>query len=411
MSNKKEVAVIDFTKFDIQQLPELHGKKEEIKKVIKANPVVKITDNASYELAKKSRTAVKTLRTSLEKEKKEVNDRIKKSVLEVVANEYDSLITSVRNDENARQEEVTAWEEIKENERLEKLRLEQERVDNIKKSINDFYSEWSQRISQLDFANIEEFEDKFTKAVANYDTSSLAEFEVLFSDSWSQLTYALSEKKSTLTEQENIRITKIELEKEQERQRLEAERIANEQRIEREKLEAEQKRIAEEQRIAQENFLREKREFEEKKNKQIQDTRLIKWTERFSNPEIRNEIMLSFSKDIEFYVSSNSSDEEFLSWVTEFGNRYDALINQEELAKSNESANFNYNEEDVDPKGVEHRKRAIVEDVLEPQEVEFEETWESIQNEFYRDLSITTDSESALWQYLEANFNVPSRKN
>jgi len=64
---KSQVAVIDFTKFDIQQLPELHGKKEEIKKVIEANPVVKITDNASYELAKKSRTAVKTLRTSLEK--------------------------------------------------------------------------------------------------------------------------------------------------------------------------------------------------------------------------------------------------------------------------------------------------------------------------------------------------------
>jgi len=134
-NEKSQVAVIDFTKFDIQQLPELHGKKEEIKKVIKANPVVKITDNASYELAKKSRTAVKTLRTSLEKEKKEVNDRIKKSVLEVVANEYDSLITGVRNDENARQEEVTAWEEIKENERLEKLRLEQERVDNIKNKL------------------------------------------------------------------------------------------------------------------------------------------------------------------------------------------------------------------------------------------------------------------------------------
>ena len=31
-----------------------------------------------------------------------------------MANEYDSLIADVKSDENARQEEVTAWEEIKE---------------------------------------------------------------------------------------------------------------------------------------------------------------------------------------------------------------------------------------------------------------------------------------------------------
>lgn len=50
---KTELAVIDFTKFSVAQLPELKGKKEEIASIIKANPIVEIVDNATYESAKK----------------------------------------------------------------------------------------------------------------------------------------------------------------------------------------------------------------------------------------------------------------------------------------------------------------------------------------------------------------------
>jgi len=202
----QEVTIIDFTKFDVTQLPELKGKKAEIQKIIKANPIVEITDNASYELAKKSRTAVKTLRTGLEREQKDVKNKIKEYVLEVVDKEYDSLIGEVRSSENERQNSVSAWEEIKENERLEKLRLEQERVDGIKKSISDFFSNWSERIGSLQFANLEDFDAEFGEVLINYDKFVFAEFEVLFTDAVSNLTYMLSEKKSNLVAQENIRI-------------------------------------------------------------------------------------------------------------------------------------------------------------------------------------------------------------
>jgi len=447
---KSQVAVIDFTKFDIQQLPELHGKKEEIKKVIEANPVVKITDNTSYELAKKSRTAVKTLRTSLEKEKKDVNDRIKNNVLLVVANEYDSLIADVKNDENERQEEVTAWETVKENERLEKIRLEQERVDGIKNSIAEFGNFWMNKIATLHFLGLESFEVEFGEAIVNFDRDSLAEFDVLFTDVLSNLTYLISEKKSTLLAQENIRLEQIRLAEEREKQRIEEEKQAERLRVMQEEFESEQKRVAEEQRITQENFLREKREFEEKKNKEIQDTRLAKWTERFSNPEIRNEIMLSFSKDIGFYIRAESSDEEFSSWVTEFGNRYVALINQEEhkaeedlkrthpeCVRKDGSFNFtllayapeleDYHEEDVDPKGVVadgyatseklHNRITVKIDennmlIDEKIEAEFKETWRQIyslcsdQTQLKKNLS-TKD----VFDWLEVNYNVPSRKN
>jgi hypothetical protein len=69
-TKKQELAVIDFTQFSVAQLPELKGKKEEIASIIEANPIVEIVDNATYESAKKSRTAVKTLRTSLRKNRK-----------------------------------------------------------------------------------------------------------------------------------------------------------------------------------------------------------------------------------------------------------------------------------------------------------------------------------------------------
>jgi len=252
-AEKKEVAVIDFTKFDIAQLPELKGKKKEIANLIKANPIVEVTDNSSYELAKKSRTAVKTLRTSLEKEKKDVNDRIKKNVLEVVANEYDSLIESVKSDENARQKPVTDWEEKKEQERLEKARLEQERIDGIKKSIGEFREFWEDKVSSITFETIEDISDLYSVAVVEFDRDSLAEFDVLFTDAVNYIDKMLESRIKTLEEQEEIRITQIELAKEKERQEAEAKKIAEE-----------QKRVAEEQRIAQEKFLAEKKEFEEK---------------------------------------------------------------------------------------------------------------------------------------------------
>ena len=204
-----EVAIIDFTKFDVQQLPEFIGKKEEIKAVIKANPIVEITDNATYESAKKSRTAVKTTRTGLEKEKKDVADRIKNNVLGVVNTEYDKLIEDVKKEETLRQEKVTAWETKKEEEHVEKARLEQERIDGIKKSIGEFGDTWEKAFSLIKFENIKECQKTFDESVSVVDASEFQEYEVLFTDKVSYLTNLLNSKIATLTEQEKIRLDNI----------------------------------------------------------------------------------------------------------------------------------------------------------------------------------------------------------
>ena len=210
-AQKQELAVIDFTQFSVAQLPELKGKKEEIASIIEANPIVEIVDNATYESAKKSRTAVKTLRTGLEKEQKDVKKKIKEHVLDVVDREYDTLVLGVKTAEQSRQEPIDVWEEKKEQERQEKARLEQERIDGIKAKINEFRDTWSQAFDLIKFENLEECEAKFTESLelVNGARSEFQEFEVLFDRVVGDLLGKFTDKTKILTEQEQIRIDNL----------------------------------------------------------------------------------------------------------------------------------------------------------------------------------------------------------
>ena len=91
-----EIQIFEIEKFSIAQLPELQGKKEEIKTIIDANPIVEIIDNETYEQAKKSRTAVRTLRTGIEREQKDVKKKIKDTILDAVDTEYDTLVSGIK---------------------------------------------------------------------------------------------------------------------------------------------------------------------------------------------------------------------------------------------------------------------------------------------------------------------------
>lgn len=431
---KKEVMVIDFEKFSIQQLPELQGKKEEIKGIIDANPVVEIVDNASYELAKKSRTTVKTLRTGLQREQKEVNSRIKKNVLEVIANEYDSLIGEVLEKESERQEPITIYEAKKEEEKREKERLEQERIDGIKNSISEFKTIQSQFIETCVFDSINATKSLFEKQVADFDRSSLQEYEVLFDDAVSYLTNLLESTISTLTEKENIRIAQLEIEKEKERQRVEAEKIAEAQRLEREKFEKEQKAAAEKQRIAKEKFEQEKREFEE-------DKRKSKIKERNKNLETLNidldsllpilgvskhslflNYLYSFPDDayeielkelLEFLESQEGVFEEQGRLIEKEGVLFDTHLNKVyepgnvQIIKNAVDVSggplVNYHEADVDTKGIiVNNEENLSENIVFES---FDLTWAEI----YSEWSINK-TDCTFIEYLEQNFMVPERK-
>ncbi len=207
-SKKALVPVLDLEKFSVSQLPEYRTKKEDIKNIIELNPIVEIIDNATYESAKKSRTAVKTLRTGLEKEQSDVKRKIKTHILEVVDKEYDLLVLGVKKEEASRQDPITAYETLLEEKRTEKARLEKERIDNIKLELDKYSDEWKDAFNLMTFQTIDNIGNNFVESYTTYDTAILEEFESLFPTKVEELTKVLADKVKLLTDAENARIEK-----------------------------------------------------------------------------------------------------------------------------------------------------------------------------------------------------------
>jgi len=419
MTKKSELAVIDLDKIDVNKLPELANFKERGEKLVKECSFVEIKDNSSYELAKKNRTALRTFRTDVEKSDKAIKSKLnnfKNRVGEVSA----SLIAITEPYEKTQQEEVERYEQIKENERLEKLRLEQERVDNIKKKIGEFRQYWEDKFSMLTFETIESLKTNFKAVLNQHNRSIYQEFEVLFDDSASYLQNLLEARIKTLTEQEEIRLEQIRLAEEREKQRIEADRIAEEQRKEREAIEAKQKAEEEKIRLAKEAFEKEKREFEEKqaeakfqeRKKFLVDVDYwrIYLTAECNNSESTAKVKLLNHTDQSFEEFKNSvlkaKEPEMVTQEVEF-----------EETESDESANENvfdltgveveiYHEADVDPKGLSTRLKA---NTPMPEK---ELTWDDIFYSFFKEpFPINETAEvNVFLDFLKENYNCPTRK-
>jgi hypothetical protein len=460
----KELAVIDFEKFSIAQLPELQGKKEEIASVIKANPIVKIVDNGTYELAKKSRTAVRSLRTSLESEQKTVKKKIKERVLDVVDGEYNLLVTLVKGSEKERQDPIDVWETKKEEERLEKLRLEQERIDGIKKKIGEFRQDWEDVVSALVFERIETCKKYFDVAVSEYNRKSLEEYEVLFDDAVSYLTNLLNSRISTLTEQEQIRIDNLLIqEKNAENSRIQdwqrtwnanidtlsfddlkdvksvlvKSKLADLKHYSNEYEEiytSTEKRLhsqieliskAEEQRIAQEKFLAEKKEFEEKQAKQaaeikkqkdeqfeVRKNRLLeigfKWVGHIQD-FVNSELDLVLDGDLIANADANNFEQRLVNAKKLVA---DAKKKKENIISETIETSENYHEADVDEKGVvkTHDFANYQEEVQHIEQIptKSEVTWEEIHDTFVENTEI--DDSINFFYWLKDNYNVPTKK-
>jgi len=446
MAKKQELAVIDFTQFSVAQLPELKGKKEEIASIIEANPIVEIVDNATYESAKKSRTAVRTLRTSLESEQKTVKKRIKENVLDVVDKEYDTLVLGVKSAEQSRQSPIDVWEEKKEQEKQEKARLEQERIDNIKSVIQKFRDDWESVISDLVFGNIDPTKADFEKDCADFIRDDLAEFDVLFDREVSFLTDFLNSKVKTLTEQEQIRIDNLLIQEKNSEQSLIQEwqrtwnanidtlsvsdivdvksvlaksKLANLKHYVsgyEEIFASTEKRLnsqiefvskAEEQRIAQEKLDQEKKEFEEKQDEaKFKERKNILFDEGYweiffkaeanENDEIAKSKLVAYSED---------DFDKFVDAVKKARTPVEAIevVGEEEVVElpaleESENKNTSIQIGKTEFLGVQYTDEKGMKTIVEPsdsvkkeveqilnseiQEVEFEETWRSIYSLF-----------------------------
>lgn len=404
MPPKGKKELLNLENFSVSQLPELQGKKEEIKSIIDANPIVKIIDTETYEAMKKSRTAVKTLRTGLEKEQTDVKRKIKEHVLDVVDKEYNSIVSDVKSEENLRQAEVTAWEDEVKKKKAEKERLEKERVDNIKIAMDKYVSDWKAKFNALTFDTLETVGTEFVEDYTNFDANVFEEFQQLFPNKIEELTLYLSEKSNAVTEAENARLEKIRLAKEKEE-------------LDRKNAEIEEKQKA--QRLAEENFAKEQADFAKQKAEQEQKSAF----ELKQNGRIKQLTDLGFKFDFQTTFVGHEFFIDVLDIKTYEDEKWNDLILKIETKKSTPLP------ETIKGIEVENKALELLQNIDSPVTenttlivsspiINFEgptkdnasnfkineNTWESIFQEF----KLSGEKSLSIW--LTNNFNVPSKK-
>jgi len=407
MPPKEKKELLNLENFSVSQLPELQGKKEEIKSIIDANPIVKIVDTETYEAMKKSRTAVKTLRTGLEKEQTDVKRKIKEHVLDVVDKEYNSIVSDVKSEENLRQAEVTAWEDEVKKKKAEKERLEKERVDNIKIAMDKYVSDWKAKFNALTFDTLETVGVEFVEDYTNFDANVFEEFQQLFPNKIDELTLYLSEKSNAVTEAENSRLEKIRLAKEKEE-------------LDRKNAEIEEKQKT--QKLAEDKFAKEQADFAKQKAEQEQKSAF----ELKQNGRIKQLTDLGLKFDFQTTFVGHDFFIDVLDIKTYEDEKWDALISKIETKKStplpetikgieveNKALELLQNIDSPAPEPiVETKNESLVEKLIpiveeqnlaDLKEMQKEITWESIFQEF----KLSGEKSLSIW--LTNNYNVPTK--
>lgn len=249
---KNELIILE--DINANSLPEFQGWKEKQENLVKENPFIEVTDNKTYDEAKKRRTALVTGRTTIEKQDKMIASKIKQFRTKV-SELSKELIAITQPHEEKQQEEVKRYEEIKAKEKAEKERIERERIEKIKNNISSYYIKWKSTIDTLELKNVETVKQEFEKSTI--ETKQYDEYELEFQEKVQILKQQLTEKEIYLLEKEDQRKERERIEAE--RKKLEEERKAAEDaaRKEREAFEAKQK--------AAEEKARKEREAEEKK--------------------------------------------------------------------------------------------------------------------------------------------------
>ncbi|WP_353166382.1 hypothetical protein [Empedobacter brevis] len=286
-----EITIKEVKTSDLININEWKAKQQ---KIVKENPFIEITDNTSFSEAKKARTNLVSARTEIEKQDKVIASKLKEirsKTQEITA----ELISITKPFEEKQQEEVKRFEAIKEAEKLEKARIEHERIKNIKDEISQTIQSFKEDIKELKFEDIEVFEKNFKANLEIFNKSKFQEFVSEYEVLEYEVLELLQMKISQLRDDEVRRIEREEIEAEKKRleeqrkideenqakikaeQEAEAERIKQEQAEaqrkldeERKAIEAEKKRLQDEEneRLAKIKAEQEAKELEELKQKQ-----------------------------------------------------------------------------------------------------------------------------------------------
>lgn len=186
----------------VSNLPELQGWKEKQEALVAENPYVEISDNKTYDVACKSRTALLKGRTELEKQDKLVASKLA-TFRKEVKTETDLLIAITLPSEEKQQAEVKRYEGIKEVEKMERERLEQLRIATIKAKIDELETAAYESIKMMVFEEM----DEYATSVIEIDTTNFdfEEFDILRQQAVLRVRKVAEDKVADLYEKEEQR--------------------------------------------------------------------------------------------------------------------------------------------------------------------------------------------------------------
>ncbi|WP_379963938.1 hypothetical protein [Epilithonimonas sp. UC225_85] len=234
-STKTKTPVFEIEKIEAENLPELQGLKDKQIQIVKDNPFIEIVDSKTYEEAKKSRTALVSARTSIENQDKFLASLVKK-FREKIGAKTAELIAITKPHEDKQQDEVKRYEAIKEAEKAEKTRIEEERKSGIKSSIDAIIKTATDKIEKLSFELINTLKADFEENLFKTDTTPFEEFELDFNEKLMTVKTLFNAKIQQLQLAENQRLENIRLKEEadklaKERAQMEADKKAEEARL------------------------------------------------------------------------------------------------------------------------------------------------------------------------------------
>jgi hypothetical protein len=204
MSNKKNIIKLD--EFNVNAIAEIQGKRELLENIVKENPFVEVIDNTTYEVGKKSRTALRTARTSTRAEEKVLVDAIKKNITDKIKVIYAEFVDITGPAEDLQQETITSYENTKALEKAERDRIEEERKQKHITAIDFYFNQITSFISLLDYESSKSYEINPMYGGKPVAENQFEEFQDMFCSKIEILKMQLSDKKKILTEKEEIRI-------------------------------------------------------------------------------------------------------------------------------------------------------------------------------------------------------------
>ena len=205
---------IEIIKFNLYETVGYKEAKATQEKLVAENPFVLIIDTATYANAKKSRTALLTGRTSLEKQEKIINQNLTR-IKKYVSEETLKLIEITKPSEDTQQTEVKRYEAEQARIKLEKEQAEAKRIKDISDIISTFKED---SILAIDNATYESI-DNVSKEISEFEFDA-EEFVGNLMQVKNSLSIEVARRRKFLIGEREISIGKAKMAKAKERAKL-----------------------------------------------------------------------------------------------------------------------------------------------------------------------------------------------